>query len=400
MKMQTEKAHSKFSPSSSERWLNCPGSIALSENAPLPRESEYSKEGTDAHYCLEHFLKSKKPYTQKLFLAKSFPQEMVDHALRTFSIIEDMTPKDAIRLAETKVDLSHFIKPGEFGTVDCAIVEEFGLLTVIDFKYGAGIPVEVAENTQMICYALGISKMFNHNFSGIELVIIQPRAPHDDGPVRKWKLGLDELLRYEKIFRDAVKKCDDPLAELAAGPWCKFCPAAQQCPELSDEQFRKAQIVFDDSNPVPVLPAMPSHVEKLGRFLNAADLIELWIEKLRDHAYHLLSTGSKIEGWKLVNKRSTRKWIDEEKTTKEAVKKFGKKALTTPELLSPAQLEKMCKDAGDWISKRVSAESSGFTLVRESDKRPAIMPVEQVFTEIETKHLKKEIGNGKRKNGH
>ena len=50
------KAHAKLSASSSERWLNCPGSIALIDKAPPPRESKYALEGTTAHECMEKML--------------------------------------------------------------------------------------------------------------------------------------------------------------------------------------------------------------------------------------------------------------------------------------------------------------------------------------------------------
>ena len=42
-------AHAVRSASSSARWINCPGSIRISDQCPEPGESEYAKEGTLAH---------------------------------------------------------------------------------------------------------------------------------------------------------------------------------------------------------------------------------------------------------------------------------------------------------------------------------------------------------------
>ena len=48
--------HALLSPSSASRWLNCPGSVALTRDLP-DVQSEYSLEGTCAHtlaqYCFQ-----------------------------------------------------------------------------------------------------------------------------------------------------------------------------------------------------------------------------------------------------------------------------------------------------------------------------------------------------------
>jgi hypothetical protein len=48
--------HSLLSPSSSERWLNCPPSARQCENAP-ESESAYAQQGTDAHSLCEYRLR-------------------------------------------------------------------------------------------------------------------------------------------------------------------------------------------------------------------------------------------------------------------------------------------------------------------------------------------------------
>jgi hypothetical protein len=53
----SKRKHSKFAASSAKRWLNCPGSVRLSEKAPPQFESIYAKEGTDAHECLEFLVR-------------------------------------------------------------------------------------------------------------------------------------------------------------------------------------------------------------------------------------------------------------------------------------------------------------------------------------------------------
>ena len=47
-----EAAHAVLSPSSAERWFNCPGSVALIDTLPPEafRTSKFAAEGTVAHH--------------------------------------------------------------------------------------------------------------------------------------------------------------------------------------------------------------------------------------------------------------------------------------------------------------------------------------------------------------
>ena len=90
-----------------------------------------------------------------------------------------------------------------------------------------------------------------------------------------------------------------------------------------------------------------------------------------------------MRGYKLVNKRATRNWADEERT----VKYFAKIGLPAAErhvkkLISPAQAEKVLKanklpdTLPDHLVEKVS---SGTTLAPESDKRPAVLTAPGAF---------------------
>jgi hypothetical protein len=251
-----KKAHAKFSASGSHRWINCPASIAACENYENV-DSAAAQEGTRAHHCLETFMlafiagkRGKELKALYQFLLNDHPEEMVRHAFEAHQKIVTLTPRDALLIAETKVDASHFTCPDQFGTVDAAIVEEFVQLHVIDFKYGIGIPVMPEENTQAIYYALGIAKRFHFNFEHVHLTIIQPRDGHERGAIRTWSITMQELLNYVPMFREAVKKCEDPLAEFKAGEWCFFCPAKNDCATHTayarEHALLKAQSDFDD----------------------------------------------------------------------------------------------------------------------------------------------------------
>lgn len=415
-KIKSDKAHATFSASGSERWMNCPGSIALSKDAPTPPESIYAIEGTEAHTCLEILLKNgttlERLRRTAEMLRRKHPKTMVDHAFSAarWVLEKHRASVGAELLCETRVDSSSFTTVEQFGTVDAAIVEEFGTLTVIDFKYGAGIVVDPAGkdglgNSQLVYYALGISAAYHHNFTDVELVVIQPRATDEDGEtIRTFKMSMDDLLAWVPRFQIAVLSCiaaTDRYAIngvsslvdgdwLKEGSWCRFCPAAGTCPELESKALSEAQIVFGQRGEIQSVPEpLMLPARDLGPMLAACEKLELWIEKVRAHAFHVLQRGEKVTGYKLVEKRAQRKWVDEKRIEDEAWARFGEAAFTDVKLLSPAQIERLDlpyedkEDLQKWVRRRTVKESSGRTIAKESDRRLSVDPIASVFTVID-----------------
>lgn len=390
------KAHATYSASGSERWLKCPGSINLSAKAPEPPESKYALEGTKAHACLELLLKNRGEDEALELARKTFPSEMVGYALDAVAYIEERLAErpGAELLVETEVDSSYFTMSGQFGTLDVAIVEDFGRLIIMDYKYGAGHAVDPEGpdgrgNSQLVYYALGLSYLFNHNFAEVELVVIQPRAFHESGnTTRSHVMSMGELLAWRQVFRDGVMASGPNDAPLAAGSWCKWCPAGVICPKLKGDALRDAQVAFSDEGgleaaPEPRMIRLPD----LGTILDGCDKLEAWIEKVRQHAYGVLERGGSIPGYKLVAKRPYRKWTDG--AADEAFKRFGASVLAPPKLIAPGQFKERLgkKDAAvvAFLERHTVSESSGATLVRDGDKRsPVVGRAASVFDVVET----------------
>lgn len=386
-----DKEHATYSASGSDRWLNCPGSIGLSQGAPDTPESRYAAEGTKAHEVFEFLLKNRLSPAAVAMAKKTFPMEMIDHGVTAVRWVLDQAQDGDTILCETRIDSSFFTTEGQFGTVDAAIVRPWGTLTVIDYKYGQGVVVDPAAdgdgNSQLVYYALGISEKYGHYFTNVRLVVIQPRAYTEDGDtIREFTLSMGQLLDWVPRFQAGVERTQAENPVVSPGRWCKFCKAATICPALKEESFKRAQIVFSDDKglealPVPTLITLPN----LDKMLDACDRLEHWIEKVRDHAFHVMQKGHKVPGWKLVEKRATRKWVDPEAAFTFFTHHYGKKVLSEPELLSPAQIEKAVggKQIKELVNQHTTAVSSGLTMAPESDKRPAVQPIENVFTEIE-----------------
>jgi hypothetical protein len=101
----------------------------------------------------------------------------------------------------------------------------------------------------------------------------------------------------------------------------------------------------------------------------------------------VLEDGGEVPGWKLVQKRASRKWSDEEAVEKKlkALKISLMDAKERPTLKSPAQIEKLCKAEGKDFTKLadlVVSESSGTTLAPASDKRPAVVSLPKQLDQL------------------
>lgn len=381
---EVAKLHTPFGASSSHRWLTCEGSIALCEKAPPSRENEYSKKGTDTHACLEAILKNKdQRFKTEARLLKDYPQDMIERAAKAADEIITRWKKrpGSILLTEQQVDASPFTRKGEFGTLDAAIVEEFGTLEIIDYKDGFGV-VEVERNTQLIYYALALAFKYDFNFTRVKHTVIQPNAAHEDGTERSWEISIDELMPWIENFKIGVKRALKPGAPLKSGDHCKYCPAITICPEVSERAFEACKVEFSpvlDSLEVPALRGLDN--DTIGSILKHADAIEAWLSEVRALAFTKLDSGQKVPGYKLVPKRASRQWVNYEKTATEAKKVFGAIAFNN-DLKTPAQLEKIASDAKPWVEKRCAKVSSGFTLARAGDKREEKADLSLEFNDV------------------
>ena len=237
--------HAKYSASGAHRWMKCSGSIQLSETVPPPESSSYADEGTKAHAALDFiikgYLKNKQPGIAAALLAGEYPKKMIDHGVDSFKRASQFITETATLLSDIKV---HVPDVG-FGTLDIGVVEEFGTLTVIDYKYGRGIAVDVKGNYQLLYYAIGLAIEHYYNFESVQLIIDQPRAFHPNGLYRIWKTDMDRLKLAHAELVEGVNRCEDSNPIFVSGSHCKFCPAILVCDEYKNKGLREAQDAFN-----------------------------------------------------------------------------------------------------------------------------------------------------------
>lgn len=361
-----ELAHSKLGASSMERWSTCAPSVRLSEGMPEIK-SKYAEEGTLAHEHAAYYLENRK-------WRDDLEMEMRD-AVQTYTgvVLSDLSAAgaDAKLFVEKRFDLSK-VYPGLFGTSDAVLYEpKHKLLRVYDYKHGQGIAVDVEQNVQLMYYGLGALLEIGLPAEDVELVIVQPRCYHKNGPVRRWNLPATDLIDFAADLAEYAKRTEDPNAPIVPGDHCRFCRAAPKCPAMVDKATSLAKLAFS-----PVEKSKPDESEQLGQLLPWLDTLEDWIKNVRQYAYHEAEHGRPPKGWKLVQKVARRKWRSET----EVLNRVREKNLKAEDFIvikkeiktAPAVEKEMGKDVFALFSDLVVAESSGTTLVPESDKRPAV----------------------------
>lgn len=219
--------HYRLSPSSSKRWLVCPGSALPN----LPESTNPAAEaGTVAHELAQTFLESGYHPIEAMAL---------EHAIyeKAQPIFGGRKKADAIRVARAAsayadlvvsqggvASFEHKIKHATIedfgGTVDCAIQSD-GPLTIIDLKTGKW-GVQAANNPQLQCYAILARQIFETD--DVVACIVQPHTPDVDKVAVYSKQQLDD-------FEGRVAEAAVSDKRVASEDGCRFCPVKENCPE-------------------------------------------------------------------------------------------------------------------------------------------------------------------------
>lgn len=383
-------AHSKIGASSMKRWSACPGSVRLSRDIES-RSSAFAEEGTLAHAVGEAWLCGDIPSADKPFTYEDHgttktavvTQDMLGHvAVYAEAVLSRWTDEyPANLLVEQRFHLSE-LHDDLFGTSDAIVWQpEIRRLSVVDLKFGAGVPVDVTDNPQLLYYGLG-ALFANPQWKPVEVevVIVQPRCPHPDGPVRSQIVPVVDLIDFAGELVAAVQRTENAsrqyahldvdmaaweLTFLRPGDHCRWCPAAATCPKLQSKAQESAKLVF--------APGVPYDQKKLAETLEWLPILEAWVKNVREFAYAEAEKGRDIPRHKLVEKRATRKWRNESDAAAGLSAFLDDDELFSKSLITPAAAEKLLpKDDRAVLELLCIKESSGHTLVHESDKRDAV----------------------------
>lgn len=367
--------HALLGASSAARWIACTPSARATEGLPN-QESTYAAEGTRAHEVCEKALRYKlakweagKPFDLLSDWAQqSMPAEMFNAANQYVSFLHDQWVGFSCRpgvFIEQEVDVSRWV-PGGFGTCDCLMIGG-GLLHIIDFKYGQGVPVSPVRNPQLMYYALGAYALFDglESIDTVRMSIVQPRIQEEP---ETWELPLSDLLSWAReVLQPAAEMAWRGEGTFCPGEHCRFCKAHPGCRGWQEKYGPLAGF-----EPLPQPAALSD--EELGEWLQKVEGLAAYARELEDYAQTALLEGRTLPGWKLVQGRSTRKWTDQDAAFRQMeADGIDEAMLYTRTPISLTAAEKMLgkKKFAEVMSAFITRAPGAPKLAKDSDPRPA-----------------------------
>ena len=417
--------------------MTCAPSVLLCQGLE-DKSSSYAEEGSAAHAVAAAALTNPDGPDLGIYvgmfysvdLRKLVPEELhlpADVEITT-DMVDDLRPYiDAILkyaegntlAVETKVDLSTWLGPDQFGTSDATILVPADFeLQVHDLKFGRGLRVDAIENEQLMLYALGVYDEYclGNDIRRIRLVIHQPRLQH----LSEWDCSVEHLLEFGERARKAGAKALD-IAEtgifdeselVVSDAGCKFCKVKATCPAMVNFVQETVGADFEDLTKEHVESAAPgAEADALATYLSAVNLIEGWCKAVRAEVETRLLAGTAVGDYKLVRgKRGARAWNDEAEVEKLFKETFRLKAdeMYQFKLLSPTQIEKRLKTwtDGEGIAREpilgprqrtkldalVVQADGALSVAPGSDPRPAYVPEPVVFEPVPPEPVEGDLG--------
>ena len=365
--------HALLGASSAARWIACTPSAQATANLP-DEESKYAAEGTRAHEVCEAALRHNlaeweqgRPVDLLLERTGATP-EMIKVANQYVSFLHDLWVGFPCRpgvFIEQEVDVNRWVPQG-FGTCDCLMIGG-GLLHIIDFKYGQGVPVSPERNPQLMYYALGAYELFRETdeIEVVRMSIVQPRMQEEP---QTWELPLTDLLTWAReVLAPAAHMAWRGEGEFVTGAHCRYCKAHPACRAWKDKYGPLAGF-----EPYPE-PATLSD-EELGEWLQKLEGLAAYARDLEEYAQQALMEGRTLPGWKLVQGRSTRKWTDQDAAFRQMQADGIDEAMLytrTPITLTVAEKMIGKKKFAETMSAFITRAPGAPKLAQASDPRPA-----------------------------
>lgn len=314
-----------FTPSTADRWVNCPGSVKLSQAlARGVAQSEDAKEGEAAHWVAEQT-------ARRLPVPDITPQGVpVTDEMREGAAIYAALLPDHAEIEMTKLCTAIHPMMGKM-RVDAAFdTEATETLTIVDYKFGFG-PVDAFENLQLLASVAGFAYKKRKN---LELVVVQPRA-FGQPPVKSWRLTVEEYdTKWLPLLQAAANEVvsDNPRTE--SGTHCIYCPVRHSCKTMTDT----TRSIVDYAGSATVLEFTPEGAGvELALLMDAAERLKHRIAGVEAQVEGWLKEGKRVPNYTLEQSYSNLRWTAPPEKVLAVAKLAGVNILKPQEPLTPTQ---------------------------------------------------------------
>ena len=222
-------------------------------------------------------------------------------------------------------------------------------------------------------YALGALELAGdlYDIHEVRMTIYQPRREN----ISTFVMRTDDLYGWaEEVLRPAAKLAYEGGGEYKAGEHCRFCRIRAVCRKRAEYNLKLAQYDFqmpetlDETEIAAILPEIESLIS--------------WAGDVKEYALKKAVSGTKFPGFKVVEGRSSRKYVDDDAAAA-AVTAAGYDPYEMKLLGITAMTSRLGKKKFDEILGGLICKPPGKpVLVSESDKRPAMSMAEDDFKDF------------------
>ncbi len=356
-KRQDNAKRGLFSASATDRWLACPKSAVLGQNAPKT-DTKYSLEGRLAHAVCEavyNYQHHGVPYSAELNRElgglEDFGETMEDYAKKYLTKIMDTIVKGTLGDI-LYMDVEKYLYADDVrdetrfgGIADFIAIGTRGAM-IIDYKYGVYNAVG-AKAPQLLTYLTALKDIKIEKYRFIAGVY-QPRIRPDNLEFHTYDRD-DLVVHYAKMVEARDRKDS---AELKTGSHCKWCPLkrtndqALKCPAIDKKQTTeltgamfKAMGIIEESRKERPKDSI------LKEFFELLPIIDRYRKVFEEELKERLGTGEKIDGFALTSRPGRRKWAGSVEDLRDrllsAFPKLAKRGVTRESLKTITDIEKI-----------------------------------------------------------
>lgn len=333
--------HAILAPSSMDRTVECQAWVQLSQGLPPEPDTEETLEGNAADWVAKQYAAGNEvAYGSVIPLPGGFKvdHDMIHGAKMWANVLGYGAVSGVPVMCERIHPTDCWGEPD--GWRHDAIDQ---VVRVPDYKYGFGI-VEVFENWQLISYGSGLIDTLGLIDTEVmlEFIIVQPRAHHKDGPVRKWRVRGDKIRGLVNRAHDAAIHAWPPpeykgvIAEPVAktGPHCIHCPARLVC-RTYQANISNVLTLTGAMDKVAMDPAAVG--TQLALVQDALELLKAQETALAAQAENFIRGGQRVPNFGMESGQSRLQWL--ESVTADEVLAIGK-------LVNPDKPVDLAKPAG------------------------------------------------------
>lgn len=321
------------------RLMRCNGSASMAKfDGAIDANHSVRDEGIAAHYLAVQIMQS--GLDENSLIGTQAPngifitEEMFAHIIDYLDLINGWGPD--ILFSEMECDTSH--QNGSFysvkGRADNVTLTADNWLMIDDFKYGYRI-VEPENNWTLISHAIGFcaSRIGQPLPEKFVFTVVQPRAAHNDGPVRQWSIDQTEFMSFWQKLADTLSNLND---ELNTGNHCAKCPSLHYCPAATKAGLNAIEVAENAFNENLTNDELSLFMDLLN---NAIATAKSKLDAMQELALHRIKSGQVVKNYMPENSLGNTTWKGFVKP--DLIKVMTGVDVTSGKMITPNQAKKL-----------------------------------------------------------